>query len=268
MHLSASQTRSLREVMRLLAEAAEGDALREALALPMLDLLRADNYCSMVWNAALDRFERPTWVNMTEDNLRAWDAHYRFVDPITRPLMERRAPTVATQVIGQRELMRTEFFNDFLQRDRMHWGINVYFFDSDDCIGDFRIWRQRSRGNFDGQDVELLRLLEPAVGGALARLRWQQRAAAVTLGSEPPGERLQRLAGLSPREAEVAWLVGSGCPDKLIARRLGVGHPTVRFHLGNAFRKLHADNRAALASRVQALLGTPRVDGDGQPPGD
>lgn len=42
--------------------------------------------------------------------------------------------------------------------------------------------------------------------------------------------------------------------DKQIARRLAVGYPTVRFHLANALRKLQADNRAALASRVQALV--------------
>jgi DNA-binding NarL/FixJ family response regulator len=65
---------------------------------------------------------------------------------------------------------------------------------------------------------------------------------------------LQRTARLSQREAVVAWLVACGCPDKQIARRLDVGYATVRFHLANAFRKLQTDNRAALASRVQALV--------------
>ena len=36
---------------------------------------------------------------------------------------------------------------------------------------------------------------------------------------------------------------------------MNVSHATVRFHLANAFRKLQAENRAALAARVQALLG-------------
>ena len=49
--------------------------------------------------------------------------------------------------------------------------------------------------------------------------------------------------------------VSSGCADKQIASRMNVGHATVRFHLANAFRKLQAENRAALAARVQALLG-------------
>jgi DNA-binding NarL/FixJ family response regulator len=56
----------------------------------------------------------------------------------------------------------------------------------------------------------------------------------------------------------VAWLVSCGCPDKQIARRLGVSYPTVRFHVANAFRKLQADNRATLAARVHALLDAHR----------
>jgi len=169
--------------------------------------------------------------------------------------MERRRPTVATQILRQHELSRTEFFNDFLQRDRMYWGVNVYFYDRDQCVGDFRIWRNRERGDFQPNEVEALRMVEPAITAALARLHWQR------VGAPPPQETehaevlLQRLGRLSLREAQVAWLVCSGCADKQIASRMNVGYPTVRFHLANVFRKLQADNRTALAARVQSILG-------------
>jgi len=254
MYLSTTQTRALGDVMRLLADATDADALRDALALPMLELLGADTYVSMVWNGPSQRFERMKAINMSAENLRSWDEYFRFVDPLTFPMMERRRPTVATQILRQHDLARTEFFNDFLQRDRMHWGVNVYFYDREECVGDFRIWRQRERGNFEPNEIEALRLVEPAITAALTRLRWQQAGAPAPEVSERAEDQLQRLARLSQREAEVAWLVSCGCPDKQIARRLGVGYPTVRFHLANVFRKLQADNRAALAARVQALL--------------
>jgi DNA-binding CsgD family transcriptional regulator len=258
MHLSTAQSRALGDVMRLLAEASDGDALREALALPMLALLEADTYCSMVWNAESANFERVTALNMSAESLRDWNRYYRFVDPLTFPMMQRRRPTVATQILPQQELARTEFFNDFLGRERMHWGINVYFYAQQVCVGDFRIWRQREHGNFAPNEVELLRLVEPAISAALARLQWQRSGAPAPEASERAEELLQRMGRLSQREAEVAWLVACGCPDKQIARRLAVGYPTVRFHLANAFRKLRADNRAALASRVQAIVDAHR----------
>lgn len=259
MHLNTTQTRALGDVMRLLAEATDGDALRDALALPMLDLLGADQYVSMVWNDAISRFEGFVALNMSAEGLRRWDEHFRFVDPLTFPMMARRRPTVATQILPQTELARTEFFNDFLRPERSHWGINVYFYDRETCVGDFKIWRRRERGNFETNEVEILRLVEPAIAAALGRLHWARHGAPSPACSERAEEVLQRATRLSRREAEVAWLVGCGCPDKEIARRLELGHSTVRFHLANAFRKLQADNRAALASRVQGLVGAQRT---------
>jgi DNA-binding CsgD family transcriptional regulator len=266
MHLSSTQSRALGEIMCLLADATDGDALREALALPMFDLLGADQYVSMVWDAQISRFGRNAVLNVSASSLRQWDAYYRFVDPLTFPMMERRRPTVATQILTQPALSRTEFFNDFLRREHMHWGVNVYFYDQAACVGDMRIWRKPERGNFEPNEVELLRMVEPAIAAALGRLHWVQGSAPPPRITESAEELLQRHARLSQREAEVAWLVACGCPDKQIARRLAVGHPTVRFHLANAFRKLQADNRTALAARVQSIVDARRAETK-QPPG-
>lgn len=255
MFLSSSQTKALSRVMCLTAEATDADLLREQLALPMLALLNADTYVSMAWNPGQRRFERAKALNMSLEHLRSWDDYYRFIDPLTLPMMQRRRPTVATQVMPQSELSRTEFFNDFLLRDRMYWGVNVYFYAGADCVGDFRIWRHRDRGNFSSHEIEAITLVEPAVTAALARTRGEPTDTLAPLVTDQVERLLQKHSLLSRREAEVAWLVSSGCPDKEIARQLKVQFPTVRYHLGNAFRKLQADNRAGLAARVQCLLG-------------
>ncbi|WP_438998453.1 helix-turn-helix transcriptional regulator [Variovorax beijingensis] len=253
MHLSTNQTRALSDLMRLVANATDGDELRERMALPLLDLLRADTYVSMVWDGERQRFGRTAALNMSEESLRSWDDYFRFVDPLTYPMMQRRKPTLATQVLCQTDLSRTEFFNDFLRRDRMYWGVNVYFYDRERCVGDVRIWRNRERGNFDTGEIEILNLVEPAITAALSRLAWKETAPARE-EDEPTEAILQREGRLSKREAEVAWLVSCGCPDKEIQSRLGLEYPTVRFHLGNAFKKLRVTNRAALVGRVRALL--------------
>lgn len=260
MYLSTSQTRALGEVMRLLAQAQDADALRAELALPMLDLLNADTYVSFTWNEDERRFERVKALNMSLDNLKAWDDYYRFIDPLTFPMMERRHPTLATQILCQSDLARTEFFNDFLAKDKMHWGVNVYVFSDGICSGDMRIWRQHNRGNFDTSELEALRLVEPAFASAMARLRWSEKQVALRASHEPVVELLRRRTSLSAREAQVASLVLSGCPDKQIAKEMNVEFPTVRFHMSNAFKKLHVENRTQLAARVQGLyVDTPQV---------
>lgn len=253
MYLSSSQTRALGEVMRLLAQSQDADSLRADLALPMLDLLKADTYVSFTWNNESRRFERVKALNQSVENLRAWDEYYRHIDPLTFPMMERRHPTLATQILCQSDLARTEFFNDFLAKDRMHWGVNVYVFAEGLCTADMRIWRQRSRGNFDASELEALRLVEPAFASAMERLSWTQKPVAQPVRQEHLVDLLRRKTSLSMREAQVASLVLMGCPDKQIAKEMGVGFPTVRFHLSNAFKKLHVENRTQLAARIQGL---------------
>jgi DNA-binding CsgD family transcriptional regulator len=140
--------------------------------------------------------------------------------------------------------------------------VNVYVFADGECTGDMRIWRHRERGNFDANEIEALRLVEPAFAGALARFKWEAAPASSARAHEGVSELLQRKSALSQREAQAAALVVSGCPDKLIAKRMAVGLPTVRFHLGNAFRKLRVDNRTQLAARVQSMInGDALADG-------
>ena len=114
--------------------------------------------------------------------------------------------------------------------------------------------RRRERGNFDGNEIDSLRLVEPAFAAALARLQWETNPVLSAPARESASELLQRRSALSPREAQAASLVLSGCPDKLIAKNMAVGLPTVRFHLANAFRKLRVANRTQLAARVLAMI--------------
>src|SRR5258708_38829663 len=106
---------------------------------------------------------------MDPKNLASYDSYHQYHDPITFKLQARREPTLVTQIMPQRELMRTEFFNDFLARDGLHWGVNVYRYAGQRNIDDLRIWRGRHREHFDTRTLELLRLGEPAFTGALMR---------------------------------------------------------------------------------------------------
>lgn len=259
MYLSSSQISCLGLIIRMLSDATDGDSLREAIGLPLLNLLSADQYASMVWSSSENKFKRFAAVNMSADGLRNWDNYYKFIDPLTFPLMKCRHPTLVNQIMPQSQLLKTEFFADFLRPEGMYWGVNVYFFnDDDESVGDFRIFRKKSRDNFNQKEIDILRLLEPGVCSALARLSWNERFAPKEAVTEIAEDSLQKLLKISKREAEVAWLVSSGCPDKIVSKRLKIGIPTVRFHMKNLFEKLNINNRVAMATRVQNTLESHR----------
>jgi DNA-binding CsgD family transcriptional regulator len=144
----------------------------------------------------------------------------------------RRVATPVDAVIPRAELERTEFYNDFLSRDGLHHGINMFVFDGERDLGDLRIWRGRHRPDFGQREVDILNALTPFLRGALLRAE-------------------QGVGGnLTARERQVATLVARGCRDREIAQLLGIRFGTVRTHLNRALEKLGCANRAELAATM------------------
>jgi DNA-binding CsgD family transcriptional regulator len=60
---------------------------------------------------------------------------------------------------------------------------------------------------------------------------------------------------LSPREEEIARMVGQGYPNKTIAANLGISSWTVSMHLRRMFAKFGVRSRAALVAAVLERRG-------------
>jgi DNA-binding NarL/FixJ family response regulator len=66
------------------------------------------------------------------------------------------------------------------------------------------------------------------------------------------GEQRQDNNAISERELEVVRLVAQGLSNQQIAHELFISVSTVKFHIHNASRKLHAGRRAELVHRASA----------------
>lgn len=240
MFVTSAESRALSRLFGLLAEDMTAREVRERVGHDLLDLLGADYFASFVWDDGRRRFGDGVFLNMSADNLARYDSYYQTCDPITLKLQARRVPTLVNQVMAQRDLVRTEFFNDFLARDGLYWGVNVYSFSDERNVGDLRIWRGRGRENFDHRTLELLRLVEPAFTSALVRAHGRRD----TTNAAPSSTDLSR------REYEVAEMIAKGLPDKVIAERLGIRFSTVRTYCERIFDKLEVDRRSAVASKL------------------
>ncbi len=239
MHLSTPEQAALKRTFALLAEDLGEREVRLTLGQALLELLRADQFASFVWDAQAQRFSDGVWLHMDGANLAHYDAWFQYHDPITFKLQACRRATAVSEVMPHRELARTEFFNDFLARDGLHWGINLHAFDGERALGDLRIWRARRRREFEPHDKALLDLIEPAFIAALRRAR--------------PAAAASTESALSPREREVALAVLRGLTDKQIARELGLSVSSVRTYLGRLFEKTGASRRAGLAQWAARL---------------
>lgn len=254
MILSAPERQALGRLFGLMADDLCEREIRARIGTLLLDLLRADHFASFVWDGQASRFGDGLWINMEASNLASYDAWFQYRDPITFQLQARRHATAVSEVMPHAQLRRTEFFNDFLARDGLHWGINLHAFDGGRALGDLRIWRGRHRREFEPRDKALLDLIEPAFIAALRRSRCA--GAAATSASLP-------AMALSRRERDVALGVSQGLTDKQIARSLDIGVASVRTYLQRIFDKTGVQRRAGLARLAEQLR---LADPDRKPP--
>ena len=73
------------------------------------------------------------------------------------------------------------------------------------------------------------------------------------LGDETPEMTNQHETTFTPREIEVLHRLRQGLQNKIIAYELGISESTVKVHLRNVMKKLHASNRTQVAFMLRRL---------------
>lgn len=243
--MTERESRLIFSIMRDLSGDFEHAEVRQRVGQKLLELLNADHFASYVWDDASQTFVSCVQLNMTDDNLRQYERYFQFRDPITPTLQRRRKATPVSDVMRHDELVRTEFFNDFLKKDGLCYGLNFFAYDRGDNIGDLRIWRGANRDDFSQRDAHIVDAIGPSFVNALVRASRDQTA--------PASRRFCEMAdefGLTRREAEVADLLVVGLADDEICVKLCFSKPTLRSHITAIFRKTGLNRRSQLAHHL------------------
>jgi DNA-binding CsgD family transcriptional regulator len=230
--MTSEETRIFADVISALAFDNGCEDIREKVFPNIMKLLRADILASFVWDPRKATFTQPFFINQSAENIERYQTWYQYRDPLTRKLRELWRPAHVEDVISRHDLTQTEFYNDFLSKDGMSFGVNLFLQGKHRELADLRIWRGPNKVDFGDREIDLLGALAPFLKRALSR-----RAE-------------QGLDCLTERERDVVNLVARGCTDKEISRILNIGFATVRTHLGNCLIKLDCSNRAELAAFV------------------
>lgn len=249
MYLSKNKINTLSKIFNILSRDHCDESIRTTLGELILSLLDAQYFASFIWNPELKSFNSAVKINMSEENIEYYIKYYQFNDPITHKLQKNIKSTLVSDVIDYNYLLKTEFFNDFLQYDGLHWGVNFYAWEKNENIGDMRIWRDNKHENFNFDDIALIDMIGPSFTSFLSRSNHQNSNQQQTKDEEP----LLKL--LSPREKSIASLITQGYSDKEIAKTLAISPTTVRTHINNAFGKADASNRIDFIYKLKLLNG-------------
>jgi len=233
MDMTSAELDLFAQIVCRLRTGGTGDEVRQQVLGDVTLLLRSDFGASYLWDSSLNRSTRCAAVNIDSRMLKQYDEQIHMLDTVTPVLRAQRQAACVDDVISRRSLERSEHYAEFLRPCGMHHGVNVFFFNQGQDVGDLRIWRSVGQPTFGVRELSLLNVLTPYFQQALA--------------TQPP------LNGaLSPRERTVVEHVAAGRSDKEIARLMSIGFTTVRTHLKNAMAKTNSSNRTELAMRVGA----------------
>lgn len=206
-------------------------SIRKVIFDEVVDLFDADFAATFVFDASDGSSRDGKAYQIPRPMMEMYDQYLQTSDPHTVRMRSYRRAVLAEEVMPYSELRQTVFHHEFLGPIGMSSGLNLFLFDGDEDIGDFRLWRSEDREPFSESDRILLHSLKAPIERAALR----QRAA---------------FKGLTPREADIALLVARGCRDVDISRVLGISLSTVRTHLNHAMEKRGCANRAELACSI------------------
>ncbi len=250
MNLTQAQWRKILSVIQNLNDSLDDYAIRENAGIDLLDLLSADYFASYTWDEETGKFTRPVFLNMSEENLTLYEKYYQFHDPITHKMQLYHRAVSVNEVIEQKDLVNTEFFNDFLYKDGLYYGINIYIYDNgNNNIGDFRIWRSKERDNFGDQELKILDMIAPHFRNAMRNISFAKHI--------PPSMDLESISrkmadeyGLTKRELIVARELLGGGNDKVVSEKLVISTATLRTHIQHIYSKATVNSRAEFCKKV------------------
>lgn len=250
MNLTHKESDIVFQIMDAMTFGHDSMELRHRVGRLLLDLLKADYFASYVWRQDQGDFLERVSINMDDGNLKNYEQYFQFRDPITPTLQRRKTATSVSQIISRRRFERTEFFNDFLATDGLHFGVNYYAYSSGRNIGDLRIWRSAKREDFSYRDLEILNALGPAFTNAMRACRTAEQYSDGEMQLLNAMEGVALKTGLTSREKEIAVAVLVGNSDREIAEAMCIAVSTVRTHLKHIYRKLEISGRTQLINRI------------------
>jgi len=159
--------------------------------------------------------------------------HYRHLDPL-RPDNCRAIglPVVSLrQAMTHQDAAQGREYMGFLDQHRVVDVVEIVAWVDGRPAAGLSLLRDGAQGPFAAGELERLLPLHGLMQMAARQL---------------PAPAPDRLAGLTPREREIALLLRDGACNKTLARQLALGLPTVKTHLINLFRKVGVRNRTEL----------------------
>jgi len=190
-----------------------------------------------------------------------YEAHFHALDPYVIELSDIPCVVTTPQLIPFGKLIRTEYYNDFLAPQSIHYQMAIVLKRYGKLLGAMAFLRPRSSDDFSSTDISKAELLAPYLYEIFRKIRDLESRDGRSDGRDG-GTHTTRNASLyerlverelSRRECDVALLVSQGFTNTEVSERLCISRYTVENHLKSIFAKLGIRNRTQLTHHLLQL---------------
>jgi DNA-binding CsgD family transcriptional regulator len=147
---------------------------------------------------------------------------------------------VLTQETIRRDAEALEYWEQFLKPQNTAYQTELYFWLGSKIVAGASLLRSHSEGAFSEQNIAFL---EKFVNFTEHNLFQQHN---------DDDNDWHGFADMTPREREIASLVGEAMSNKEIGRRLNIELPTVKAHVSRVLAKAGAQSRAEFIKKLQS----------------
>ncbi len=158
-----------------------------------------------------------------------------------------------SDLVPRRALLQASYFEHMLRPTHSSFVLTLALCQDRDVAGAVSLVRDTSTRDFSADERAMARSMVPLLTLAY-RAMDQERDLAQ--GVHEPTSAPSAFGRLTPREREIAQWAQQGLSNKVIARRVGTSHWTVKNQLRAVFEKTGVNNRTALAALVNPVRPT------------
>ncbi|MGO4436754.1 response regulator transcription factor [Rhizobium sp. RAF56] len=163
--------------------------------------------------------------------------HFWRFDPLHPQKMDQSAARLQLLTRDSlRDDATREYFEKFLMPQKTVHQVELYFRQGPQIIAGASLLRNDATGAFSADNLTFLEKLVAFVEGSIFK---------------PEDDHSQPgISGLTPREEEIAILIGAAVCNKEICRRLNIELPTVKTHVSRVLAKAGVRSRAELVKKL------------------
>ena len=205
-----------------------------------------------MYNKEKEVIDQPKCINMKKDLIRDYENYYHKIDDIKDKTFNIKVPIKSTDIMDYRYWKNTEYFTDFLAKNRLYYSCGVDIHYEDKLLGTIGLFREKDDLDYTEKDLIILNIIKPHLANQMYKLFILNGMFNNLKISKKLNQGKNRF-NLTNREVDVVKQILDGKNNHEVANNLFVSINTVKKHLMNIYKKVDVNNRTELTSLILNL---------------